>query len=54
MDADFLGAVCQSVLMAKVLSVLFDQHEKERFLATPIFDINDKPIRVTNPGQLDA
>lgn len=54
MDADFLGAVCQSVLMMKVLGVLFDQHDKEQFLATPIFDINDKCIRVTNLGQLDA
>jgi hypothetical protein len=54
MDAHFLGAVCQSVLMAKMLSVLFDQHEREQFLATAIFDMNDKPIRVTNQGQLDA
>jgi hypothetical protein len=54
MDADLLGAVCQSVLMAKVLGVLFDRHEKEQFLATPVLDINDKPIPVTDLEQLDA
>jgi hypothetical protein len=54
MDADFLGAVCQSVLMAKVLGILFDQYEKEQFLATTVLDINDKPIRVINLERLDV
>jgi len=53
-DAHLLGAVCQSVLMAVVLEVLFDEPEKKQFLATPLFDVNGKPIQVTNQEQLDA
>ncbi len=51
MDADFLGAVCQSVLMAVVLEVLFDENEKKEFLATPGFDANGNPIQTVNPEQ---
>jgi hypothetical protein len=53
MDAHFLGAVCQSVLMAVVLEVLFDENEKKQFLAVPVFDANGNPIQVTGQEQLD-
>jgi hypothetical protein len=54
MDADFLGAVCQSVLMAVVLEVLFGENEKKEFLAIPVFDAEGNPIQVTDKEQLDA
>jgi hypothetical protein len=54
MDADFLGAVCHSVLMAAVLEVLFEENEKKQFLATAVFDANGNPIQAVNPEQLDA
>jgi hypothetical protein len=53
-DAHFLGAICQSVLMAIVLKVLYDEHEKKQFLATSIFDANGNRIIPANPEQLDA
>ena len=54
MDAHFLGAVCQSVLMTAVLEVLFDENEKKQFIATPVFDANGKPVQIVNPEQLDG
>jgi hypothetical protein len=51
MDANFLRAVCQSVLMDVVLEVLFDEIEEKQFLATPVFDVNGNPIQTVNPEQ---
>ena len=53
MDAHFLGAICQSVLMDIVLGVLYDDEEKAQFLATRFLNARDESIQVTDREQLD-